>query len=104
MPCSHGIWDRKWELWVFELVRINDDMYVASGRYKGYILNGGFEITAQCPAHVDHDDSGMLAYSASDSEIYRYEFSSYDDIIRAAKDLLGEYTPKQQIMDRYNLR
>lgn len=89
---------------LFEFVRINDDMYIASGRYTGYILNGGFEIIAQCRAHVDHDDSGMLGYSASDAGTYRYEFSSYEDTIHAAKELLGEYTPRQQIMDRYNLR
>ena len=89
---------------LYELVRINDDMYVASGRYKGYVLNGNFEIIAECCALIDHDEKGMTAYNASDSGLYRYGFISYEDIIAQADELLGEHTPKQYILDRYNLR
>lgn len=89
---------------LYELVRINEDMYVASGRYKGYILNGGFEITAECRAHIDHDGTGMSAYNASDSGVYRYEFYSYEELIAMADEMLGDYTPKPHIMNRYNLR
>ncbi len=87
-----------------ELVRINDDMYIVSGRYKGYILNGGFEIIAECRAHTGHDGTGMSAYNASDSGVYRYEFYSYEDIIAMADELLGDHTPAPLIMNRYNLR
>lgn len=72
---------------LFELVSASDGLYIVSGRYKGYILNEDFEIIAQCRAHVDH-----------------HRLYSYEDIISTADELLGEYTPAQQIKVRYNLR
>ncbi len=89
---------------LYELVRANDDMYVASGRYRGYVLNGDFEIIAECRALIDHDENGMTAYNASDSGLYRYEFCSYEDIITRADEVLGDHIPEQIILNRYNLR
>jgi len=88
---------------IVRLTRLNDDTLLASSRYSGFLLNNDLEILAKCDPLVENGKKDFTAYSTAAKDNYRYRLYSYEEIIGMADDLLKDYTPPQDVVDRFNI-
>ncbi len=88
---------------IVRLTRLNDDTLLASSRYSGFLLNNDLEILAKCDPLVENGKKDFTAYSTAANDNYRYRLYSYEEIIGMADDLLKDYPPPQDVVDRFNI-
>ncbi|SKC08340.1 MTH538 TIR-like domain [Lachnospiraceae bacterium] len=91
-----------------ELSGIGGYMLVSDGKYS-YQLDQDLNIIAEVPYFYDYDADNKAFFQyyyvsdAQDYDLYSVKTVSYDSLIKEADELLSDYHPSEEVLDRYGM-
>ncbi len=81
----------------------DSDFYTLNLSDKTYVFNSELDATAFIPSDVLYVPSKDFYIYYSDDALYSLPHYSYDDLIRKSNELLNDYTPPENIMQKYGI-
>ncbi len=81
------------------------DAYFAYGIYTTHqiCLNADLEIISYLPTLFQYDGNDNTLINKHGSSYYRMKFYSYEELIQITDEILGDYVPRDEILQKHNI-